>query len=688
MRFGYASDIHMRIVFLGAVLLWACFVFATDQLPAPPDVIHAVRHDVSPLLRDIPPAKQANNIRRIGPSSRLPFPQIESGPVSGQLDPVVQMSIGAAMIPAPASNFEGIAAGCCIPPDTSGAVGPNHFVQVVNHQFAIFNKNGQTLLGPVATNTLWSGFGGLCQDTNYGDGVVVYDWIADRWVISQFAFQAGGAHLECVAVSTTNDPTGSWYRYSFSFPYFNDYPKWGVWPDAYYTSYILRRSDFSPINSYICAFDRARMLYGATATAQCFNVAASYLALLPADVDGASLPPPGTPNFLMNFSQNKLNLWKFRVNWTAPSSSSFTGPTAISVAPFTPACNPTRICIPQTGTTQMLDSISDRLMFRLAYRNAGTSRSLIANHTVDAGSGISGIRWYEIRNPEATPVLFQQGTYAPDTNHRWMGSIAADRAGNIGVGYSVSGSGIHPGIRYTGRQASDPLNSLPQGESTIISGGGSQTGYTRWGDYSHMTVDSTNDCSFWYTTEYLTANGSFNWHTRIGSFAFPSCSYAACSAAYQLLANTGFESGNTYWWISPSTIINNTNNVYPPHSGTWKAQLNGKGYANTASLFQQFSIPARACKATLTFWLRVTTAETTTTAANDTLKVQILDPLSRTLKDLAVYSNLSKSSGYVQKTFDLTQFSGKAIRLRFYGSENSSRQTTFLVDDLALSVTR
>jgi hypothetical protein len=154
-----------------------------------------------------------------------------------------------------------------------------------------------------------------------------------------------------------------------------------------------------------------------------------------------------------------------------------------------------------------------------------------------------------------------------------------------------------------------------------------------------------------------------------------------------LLANTGFESGNTYWWTSPTTVINSTN-TYPPHSGTWKAQLNGKGFANSASLFQQFSVPARACKATLTFWLRVTTAETTTTAANDILKVQILDPLSRTLKDLAIYSNLNKSSAYVQKTFDLTQFAGKAIRLRFYGSENSSRQTTFLVDDLTLSVSR
>src|SRR5207247_10673730 len=179
------------------------------------------------------------------------------------------------------------------------------------------------------------------------------------WVVFQFAYQAPSVHLQCVAVSTTNNPTGSWYRYAFSFPYFNDYPKLGVWPDAYYTSYILRRSDFSPINSYVCAFDRARMLYGASATAQCFNVATSYLALLPADLDGASLPPAGTTNFLMNFGQNKLNLWKFRVNWITPSSSSFTGPTAISVASFTPACKPTQVCIPQMGTTQVLDSFSD-----------------------------------------------------------------------------------------------------------------------------------------------------------------------------------------------------------------------------------------------------------------------------------------------------------------------------------------
>jgi hypothetical protein len=218
---------------------------------------------------------------------------------------------------------------------------------------------------------------------------------------------------------------------------------------------------------------------------------------------------------------NGLNLWKFHVDWASPGSSSLTGPTKINGAAFTEACNG-GTCITQPGTTQRLDSLADRLMFRLAYRNFGDHEALVVNHSVDV-SGHSGVRWYEVRGPNATPTIFQQGTFSPDTNHRWMGSVAMDQAGNMLLGYSVSGA-VAPSVRYTGRLAGDPLGTM-QAESELLAGTGVQTGsgLSRWGDYSAMTVDPSDDCTFWYTQEYIKANGAFNWSTRVGSFKFPSC---------------------------------------------------------------------------------------------------------------------------------------------------------------------
>jgi fibronectin type 3 domain-containing protein len=224
---------------------------------------------------------------------------------------------------------------------------------------------------------------------------------------------------------------------------------------------------------------------------------------------------------VVNFGSNKLNLWKFHVDWSTPANSTFSGPTSIPVASFSTACNG-GTCIPQAGTTQQLDSLADRLMYRLAYRNFGDHESLVVNHSVTAGS-VAGIRWYELRNPGGVPSVYQQGTYAPDSTHRWMGSIAMDRVGDIAVGYSASSSVISPGIRYTGRGPGDPLGTL-QAETTVLTGGGSQlSGLSRWGDYSSMSIDPVDDCTFWYTNEYLNNSGTFNWSTWIVSFKFPSC---------------------------------------------------------------------------------------------------------------------------------------------------------------------
>src|SRR6266498_3029965 len=383
---------------------------------------------------------------------------------------------------------------------------------------------GTPVYGPVPTNTVWSGFGGGCQENDDGDATVAYDRLADRWIISQFSVSTT-PFLQCVAVSTSGDPTGSYNRYSFSYTNFPDYPKLGVWPDGYYTTFNMFNSSGTQfLGPEVCAYNRSKMLAGETATQQCFTLSSSTGSLLPSDLDGTTAPPSGSPNFVLSFATNSLKLWKFHVDWTTPANSRLTGPTSMSVASFSAACSGGGACIPQSGTSTRLDSLADRLMYRLAYRNFGDHESLVVNHSVTAGSSV-GLRWYELRNPNGTPTVFQQGTYAPDSSYRWMGSIAMDHAGNIALGYSVSSSSLHPGIRYTGRLAGDTLGTMTQGEGSIIATNGSQNGnLNRWGDYSSMSVDPADDCTFWYTNEYLAANGSFNWRTRIGSFKFPNCS--------------------------------------------------------------------------------------------------------------------------------------------------------------------
>jgi len=413
-------------------------------------------------------------------------------------------------------------------------VGAFQYVQWVNESFAVFDKStGRIAAGfPKAGNTLWTGFGGPCEANNDGDPIAQYDKAAGRWVLTQFSVTnpSTNGYLQCVAVSTTSDATGTYSRYAFSYggSQFNDYPKLGVWPDGYYVTYNIFNNGQTFAGSKVCSLDRAKMLIGAAATQVCFQTSTAYGGLLPADLDGANAPPPGAPEYVMNFGSNSLNLWKFHVDFATPGNSTFTGPTSVPVAAFTAACSGGGACIPQSGTSQRLDSLADRLMYRLAYRHfADGHESLVVNHTVKVNGTkrkeVDGVRWYELRSPATAPTVFQQGTYAPDATSRWMGSIAMDKLGDIAVGYSASSSTIHPGIRYTGRVPTDPRGTL-QGENTILNGGGSQlANLSRWGDYSSMTVDPADDCTFWYTTEYLKTNGTFNWSTQIASFKFPGC---------------------------------------------------------------------------------------------------------------------------------------------------------------------
>jgi hypothetical protein len=478
--------------------------------------------------------RQSSGVRRDMPLRLLPVAQ----GANAQADPVVQSSAPGPQVGTTAGlNFAGIgdtsntpANPCgCAPPDTNGAVGATQFVQFVNTAFAVYNKStGALVAGPTAGNTLWSGFGGGCQANNDGDIIAQYDKAAGRWVLTQFSVTNPSTYgyLQCVAVSTTSDATGTYNRYAFQEPNFNDYPKLGVWPDGYYMSFnIFNGNTFTGARA--CALDSAAMRAGTAATQVCFQLGSSFGSLLPSDLDGTTAPPTGSPDFYMNFGTNSLNLWKFHVDFATPANSTFTGPTNIPVAAFTAACAGGGTCIPQPSTKNKLDSLADRLMYRLAYRNFGTHESLVVTHSVTVSGGkrssTTGVRWYELRSPNGTPTVFQQGTYAPDSDSRWMGSIAMDKLGDMALGYSVSSGSTFPSIRYTGRLATDPLGTM-EAETSIKAGAGSQTGSLhRWGDYSSMSVDPVDDCTFWYTTEYLQTTGSFNWSTQIASFKFTGC---------------------------------------------------------------------------------------------------------------------------------------------------------------------
>jgi hypothetical protein len=457
------------------------------------------------------------------PMRRVPFTERPF-----QKDPAIQTSVSRELAATAGLSFEGLGkANMSItgtPPDTDGAVGATQYVQWVNTSFAVFNKKtGAKIGGPFAGNSLWRGFGTACERDNDGDPVVLWDKAAQRWVFTQFAVTGGPPYLQCFAVSTSTDATGSYFRYAWQFPNFNDYGKMSIWRDAYYIAFNM----FSPsgpfVGAKVCAANRAKMLVGAAAQLQCFQEIHSEAGFLPSDIDGTTLPPAGAPAYFVDMSTNALHLFKFHVDFSNINNTRLTGPVNIPVAAFNRACGGTGgDCIPQPGTTQKLESAGDRLMFRLAYRNFGNHESLVVNHSVDLGGGRTAFRWYEIRTPGGTPTVFQQGTFSPDTKSRWMGSIAMDKAGNFGAGFSVSSTALHPSIYVTGRTPADPLGTL-ETESGVVIGGGSQIGIPRWGDYSAMTVDPSDDCTFWYTQEYLQSNGSFNWSTHIKSFKFATC---------------------------------------------------------------------------------------------------------------------------------------------------------------------
>lgn len=517
-----SPSLRLAAVMAGLVLSCCLSLSAQSRMT----VRREVQRDVSPPLREMiklmPPPSLVRH--EAEPARRIPLPPGLETQTPAE-DSVRQQTM-VPFTPVVGTSFEGLGAGqygfsvTSAPPDTNGAVGSTQYVQWVNQSFAIFNKTtGALVAGPTTGNTMWAGFGGGCQTNNDGDPIVLYDKLAQRWIFSQFSVSTT-PFLQCVAVSTSSDATGSYNRYSFQYNNFDDYPKMGVWPDGYYETFNMFNGN-TFVGSDVCAYNRSAMLAGSSATQICFQQGSSVGGLLPSDLDGTTPPATGSPNYVVNFGTNRLNLYKMHVDFATPSNSTFTGPTAITVASFSPLCNG-GTCVVQPSTTQRLDSLADRMMYRLAYRNLGSHESLVANHSVSITGG-GGIRWYEIQNPSGTPILAQQGTFAPDASYRWMGSIAMDQAGDMAVGYSVSSSTIRPSVRYTGRVPTDPAGTM-QAEVNVVTGGGSQTGsLSRWGDYSAMTVDPVDDCTFWFTTEYMKTTGSFNWATRISNFKFPGC---------------------------------------------------------------------------------------------------------------------------------------------------------------------
>ena len=529
-------------------------------LPAiwPTTAQHAAVHDLSPPLRTLRPSPSVpepldcgadcgtsprdpdddDGDRDQAPGTPSPEP-----PVSTAAAAIEQKTQGTRPAAKIIESFDGLGVGFNgpqgpaagrNPSDNSLAAGPGHIVQIVNSRLAIFSKKGEVLYGAVPTNTIFKGFGGPCEERNNGDAVVRYDQLADRWLIVMPIFnrivgRPDEPYSMCYAVSEGPDPMGAYHRYEFRRKLFPDYPRPAVWPDGYY---VPSSTGDNVIQKHACVADRANMLKGRDASEQCIVVEGVNF-LNNTDLDGQNLPPTDAPNILMAAGGSQLRqileddaiyAWQFRVSWSDPSKTRLSDPVKIPVAQYHYLCGGqlTR-CVPQPGAEMRLDAQGDKIMQRLVYRSFGGHESIVAVHSVDTAAGGGGVRWYEFRlNAQRTPVLYQQGTYAPGGWYRWMASPGMDRAGNIAIGYSFGGASDYAGQRFAARLAGDPLGQLTLHESTLAEGAAAQTYGDRWEDYATTAMDPSDDCTFWYTGDYYKA-GAATYSTRIGAFRLPGC---------------------------------------------------------------------------------------------------------------------------------------------------------------------
>ncbi|HEX6293113.1 MAG TPA: hypothetical protein VFZ66_28285 [Herpetosiphonaceae bacterium] len=555
-RKNRAGRLIFAIVALLTIIATAGAVQAAPQaqrLKPKPTFAKEAAFDKTATLREMAQRPRQPVVPRELPEERGPVVADRGHSGDGALEAGAEAAVQAAQIPAPLITFEGLRNTdnpfLVNPPDPVGDVGPNHYVEMVNLSFAVYSKTGTRLLGPLPLGVLWDDFAvSDCEDLS-GDPIVIYDQLADRWILSQFT-TLGPTFYNCVAISQTGDPTGAYYRYAFSSGVnFPDYPKYGVWNN----SYLLTTREFGPVDEYgigVYALERNKMINGEpnvrTASffldAEVVPISLIGDGLLPPDIDGTrrpldhvAAPIVGTQDDDHPYGAtfDALNIWNLLVRWNSTPSASLELVSQIPVAEFDsifPCAPSSRDCIPQPGITnpaQYIDILSyrQRPTWRLAYRNFGTYEALVTNQSVEARPGIAGVRWYELRRAGGQYSLYQQGTFAPDDGvHRWMGSIAMDKRGNMGLGYSVSSSTVYPGIRYTGRLRGDALGAMPLGEAVLINGSGSQlTTNSRWGDYTSMNIDPTDDCTFWYVNEYYETTSLAGWQTRIGSFKLPGC---------------------------------------------------------------------------------------------------------------------------------------------------------------------
>lgn len=534
---------------------------AAAQADAGPFVSEAVTPGLSPAVRDLPNVPLEPILdREVNPRLSLDYLPGSFAVDPNWRDPAVPAP-GSNLLttPGPILNFAGMSlanGGLGTPPDTIGDVGLNHYVQMVNVSFAVYDKNGNLLSGPHPIKQLWAGQPGTCANNSAGDPVVLFDPLANRWLLSQFAFN----NSICLAISQTSDPLGAYYLYEFSNITFPDYFKLGVWHNAYFMG---ANQSFRNVHAY----DKQAMLNGQPATVISFNQSGvgRHTIMIPADIDGNNPPPAGSPGLFYRFIDgdlfggvDRLELFQFQPDFATPGNSSFTGPISLPSQSFASLCNFNFSCIRQPNTNQRIDSITEWPMWRFAYRNFGTHEVLLGNHAVNVGNDQAGVRWFELRRSNGGNwSIYQESTHAPDAHSRWMASIAMDGDGNIGVGYNVSSTSVFPSLRYATRLAADPLNTL-QAEATLQAGGGSQTGLNRWGDYSALSVDPVDDCTFWFTGEYYTGTFSNNWSTRIGTFRIPSCTGGGpgvlLTLDYSYQMNNGSSGSGTFTYYDDGTF--------------------------------------------------------------------------------------------------------------------------------------
>ena len=462
------------------------------------------------------------------PFETMPEPRSSPNHVplpEGFMDPIVQTQDIEPLVAVKGIDFDGITSNGSAPSDSNMAVGPTRIVEVVNVLYAVYDKTGKTIAGPTNIRNIFSSLAGDCSQGTYGDPVALYDRAADRWLLSMIGTTGGSLISECIAVSKTNDPTGAYYLYGYSFgTNLNDYPKFGTWATATNSAYLASYDIFVNFQNYggaaLCGLDRTKMLAGNSTAAQlCGMTSANEFSYLPSDMDGPTPPADGTPGVFINHDNgttNQLFLRTLALDF-ASGTATLSDPTKITVSTFRDACHSS--CVPELSGSA-LDALGDLQMYRFAVRHFPDHDRAVLNNTVLNGS-VGAVRWYELYDPAGAVTLNQQGTFSPDTTWRWMASAAEDKNADIAVGFSASSSSIHPGNRFAGRVPTDPLGSL-ESEIDIIDGGGSQSGLSRWGDYSAMQVDPTDDCTFWYVAQYEQSAGN-TWHTHIGSFAFNEC---------------------------------------------------------------------------------------------------------------------------------------------------------------------